>query len=846
MSPRTLVYLYGWRLRAHPFQELLAGAGIAIGVALLFAVQVANTSISGSVEQLLQAITGKAQVEIAARDEQGFDEGLLEAVRSIPGVVTAAPTIEHRGVVSGPAGDEAIELIGVDPSLAQLEGPATREFGSGRLSIPDRSVLIPDRLSRVIGVEPGEMLTLDMAGRPYRVRVAGVLDDSEIGSLTGSSVAIAPLAFAQELSGARDRLSRILVWAQDDRLPTVRAALTGLADGRLNVGPADSTVHRLESASAPNNQSTLLFSAISAMIGVLFAFNAMLLTMPDRRAFIAELRMQGFTSRQVVGVLGFQALVLGAVASAGGLLLGDLLSRSVFHAVPTYLSFTFPIGTQRVVPLHTIALAFVSGVLAALLAAGRPLADVFLHRSLDEVFEERGELGEGISASLRRAMLLTALGIVAATALAVWFDPGMAIVGVMALGVAVLLSIPAAFANVMPVVDQLARRLRRNLLLVAVFGARSAMTRSVAVAAIAALAVFGSAAIDGARGDLVRGLGAGFADQARAADVWVTTVGRSLTTDSFSLDRAALGRLRSAPEVRSVRLYQGGMLDITEPARRVWVLARPSSEPRIVPPSQVVRGDVKLAQRRLREGGWAAMSRTLVDARDLHVGESFVLPTPSGPLRLRLAAIVTNLGWGSGAVIINTRDYQRHWDSSDIVGIGVDLVPGVTAPAGVRAVEAALGPDRRFDVETAPQFEHEFNSLLQDGLTRLSQISALLVIAATLALAAAMSAALWQRRPRLAAQKVQGFRNGQLRRTLVLEAVLILLLGCTIGALGGVGGHMLGNRWLELTTGFPAPFSLQADATLVTLAAILGGAAMIVAAVGVFAVRVPPGASFGE
>ncbi|MGN6188122.1 MAG: FtsX-like permease family protein [Conexibacter sp.] len=846
MSPRTLLYLYGWRLRAHPFQELLAGAGIAIGVALLFAVQVANTSITGSVEQLLHAITGKAQLELAAPDAQGFDARLLDVVRGLPGVSTAAPTIEHRGVMAGPRGSEAIELIGVDPSLAALDGTATREFGSGRLSIPDRSIVMPDRLARITGVEPGDLVTLNMAGRPYRVRVAALLDQGEIGSLTGSSVAIAPLAFAQELAGMHGRLSRILVRARDGSVARVRTALTQLSAGRLNVGPADSTVRRLESASAPNDQSTVLFSAISAMIGVLFAFNAMLLTMPERRTFIAELRMQGFTPPQVVAVLGFQALALGAIASLGGLLLGDLLSRSVFHAVPTYLSFTFPIGTQRIIPLHTVALAFGSGLLASLIAASRPLADVFSRRPLDGVVEERGELGEGLDASLRGAMLGGAVAIVLATVIAVWIDPALTIVGVMALAVAVLLVIPTAFAAAMPLVDRLARTLRRNLLLVAVMGARSAMTRSIAVAAIAALAVFGSVAIDGARGDLVRGLGAGFADQARTADIWVTTVGRSLTTDAFQLDAQTVRRLRSAPELRNVRLYQGGMLDISDPDRRVWMLARPLADREIIPPSQVVRGDTALAERRMHQSGWVAVSRTIADTHRLRIGDDFDLATPSGPARLRLAAVVTNLGWGSGAIILNTRDYRRWWHDDSVVAVGVDLAPGVSAAAGRRAVVRALGPERTFDVETAPVFEREFNSLLQDGLTRLSQISALLVIAATLALAAALSASLWQRRPRLAAQKVQGFKNSQLRRTLFFESVLVLLLGCVAGALGGAGGHFLGNRWLELTTGFPAPYSLQADQTLATLATILCGVAVIVAAVGAFAARVPPGASFGE
>lgn len=844
MSLRTLFYFYGWRVRAHPLQELLAGAGIAIGVALLFAVQVANTSITGSVEQLIHAITGHAQLEVTARDEQGFDERLVNAVRKVPGVMTAAPSVERRAVVRGPHGQEAIELIGVDLSLAGLGGSATRQFGPGRLKIPRDGILIPDRLSEVTGVDPGEYLTLAIGGQAQRVRVASTLNHAQIGSLTGSSVAIAPLDFTQRLAGMRGRISRILIRARPDDLPIVRTAMTALAGERLDVGPADSTVRRLKSATAPDDQSTALFSAISAMIGVLFAFNAMLLTMPDRRAFVAELRTQGFTPRQVVGVLTFQALVLGVAASVAGLLLGDLLSRTVFHQVPTYLAFTFPIGTQRVVPIGTIALAFGAGIAASLLAACRPLADIYTRRPLDAVYDERGDLGEGINAGLRLGMLLGAVAILVLVTLLAILVPRATIVGVMVLAIALLLVIPAAFATGVPVVERLARRFKRNMLLVAVMGARSAMTRSIAVAAIAALAVFGSIAIGGARNDLVQGLEAGFDDHVGTADIWITTVGKSLTTDPFHLNPRELARLRSAPEFRAVRVYQGGMLDIRD--RRVWVIARPLDDPRILPPTQIVEGDLQLAEQRLREDGWAAVSRTIADDRGLHVGESFSFPTPTGPMRLRLAATVTNLGWGSGAVVINTRDYRRHWDMFDPSAIEIDLAPGVTNAAGKQAVAGALDPGHALDVQTAHELDGEFTSLLQEGLTRLGQISALLVIAAALALAAAMSAAIWQRRQRLATHKVQGFKESQLRRILLLEAILVLTVGCAIGAVAGAFAHLLGNRWLELTTGFPASFSLQGMQALTTLVSIMGGAAAIVAVAGYFAARVPPGASFRE
>lgn len=844
MSPRTLLYLYGWRLRAHPFQELLAAAGIAIGVALLFAVQVANSSITGSVEQLIHGITGRAQLELAARDEQGFDARLLRAVRGVPGVETAAPSLERRAIVVGPRGREAIELIGVDASLAGLGGSATRDFGPGGLTIQRAGILIPDHLARATGASSGSRVSLELGGRTRRVPIAATLSAAQIGPLTGSFVAVAPLDYAQRLTGMPGRISRIFVHAQPDRVSDVRAALERISGGRLNVGPADSMVQRLHSATVPDDQSTTLFSAISAMIGALFAFNAMLLTMPDRRAFIAELRVQGFTPPQVVAVLGFQALMLGVLASLGGLVLGDVLSRTVFHSLPTYLAFTFPIGTQRIVPASVVVISLFAGLAASLLAASRPLFDLFTRRPLDAVHQERGELGEGIDAPLRRRLLLGGLAILAVATISVTLVPRTTIAGVTALALALLLVIPAAFAATAPLLDRAARRLRQNMLLVAVMGARSTMTRSIAVAAIASLAVFGSVAIGGARNDLVHGLKRGFADHVDTADLWITTTGQSLTTDPFRLTPREMARLRSTPEVAAMRVYQGGMLDL--PDRRVWLVARPPGDRMIVPASQVVDGALGPAQRALHEHGWATVSQMIADDMHLRVGDTFGLPTPTGTLRLRVAATTTNLGWGSGAIVINTHDYRRGWASPDASAIEIDLAPGVTAAAGRTAVRRALGPGRALDVQSAQQLDEEFTSFLQGGLTRLTQISTLLVIAAALALAAAMSAAVWQRRQRLATYKVQGFREAQLRRIVLLEALVVLALGCVLGTIAGVYGHLLGNRWLALTTGFPAAFSFEGVQAVTTLATLGIVSVAIVAIAGSIAVRVPPAASFRE
>lgn len=126
MKPRNILHLYRVRLRARLLQECFAIVGIAAGVALLFASQVATASLSSSVAQLSRGIVGNATLQLIARSPQGFEAGMLGRVRAIAGVHAAAPLLEASANAIGPRGSESVELVGADPSLARLGGSLLR------------------------------------------------------------------------------------------------------------------------------------------------------------------------------------------------------------------------------------------------------------------------------------------------------------------------------------------------------------------------------------------------------------------------------------------------------------------------------------------------------------------------------------------------------------------------------------------------------------------------------------------------------------------------------------------------------------------------------------------------
>ena len=125
MRPYALLYLYRRRLRVHAVQELLAGVGVAIAVALVFAATVAEKSIAGSASEVVHAVVGPASLQLRSRDSRGFEEGMLAPVEGLPGVKQAAPLLEQTATVLAPGGRRAtVDLAGTDVSLAVLDGLA--------------------------------------------------------------------------------------------------------------------------------------------------------------------------------------------------------------------------------------------------------------------------------------------------------------------------------------------------------------------------------------------------------------------------------------------------------------------------------------------------------------------------------------------------------------------------------------------------------------------------------------------------------------------------------------------------------------------------------------------------
>lgn len=812
--------------------ELLALAGIAVGVALVFSALVANTSLTGSVRQLTSGIVGDARFQLASRGPGGFDRRLLADVQRIKGVRTAAPVLEAHANLAGPHGRRSILLVGGDPRFARFGGPLLQNLAKAP---PNRrpGLVLPAPLADSLGVAPGGTVRVEIGSRIVRAPVAGRLRGGDVGSLILSPVALAPLPLAQKIAAMPDRVSRIFVKPAPGKDREVEAALRRLAGNRLNVGPADMEVAIFERAAFPTSQSTALFSVLSALVGFLFALSAMLLTVPQRRRLISDLRLAGYEPWVIVELLLFDALVLGTLGSLLGLTLGDQASRHLFDTVPGYLTSAFAIGSQRIVSWQSIAIAAGAGIMAACVAVLVPVRDALSRNPSRPASLASGSSRE-VSLALAGAVFL------AVTAAIVIWAPAAATLGVATLTVSMLLLLPLLLRLASAGFDSVGRRLRGPVPILAVLELRSgaARIRTIAVAATGAVAVFATVAIGGAHADLQRGLDAATRDADHGADVWVTFGGTAniFGTTPFSVPPPRLEALRRLPGVSSVRRYGGAFLDVGD--YRAWVFAPPRSGSTPVPSSQIRHGGPSLAAARIRRGGWVVLYDGIAAELGVGLGDRVVLPTPV-PAAFRVAALSTNLGWPAGGIVMNADDFARAMDTRAVGALGVEVASGARAGQVARAVERTLKPSP-LRVETRNARVHGQYASSRAGLSRLTQISALVLISAVLAMAAAMGGMIWQRRPTLAALKVHGFPELELWRALLLESGLLLGTGCLIGAVFGLFGQVLLSRALETVTGFPVFYSTAGLAAAGALALVTAVAVAVLAVPGWLAVRVRP------
>jgi putative ABC transport system permease protein len=830
---RTLARFYRRHLRVQPLRELMAIAGVAAGVALLFSVQVAHRSIVGSFEEVAHGVAGHATLELAARSPEGFNEQIASEVARMPGVAASAPllTVPIRAAgLGGHRERRALTLVGADERVLALHGRLSSAFQRAAEG-PERGLLLLTApTAEAIGAHAGGPVTVLFAGHTEHMTLDATLGSAAIGGAAQSPIAAAPLAIVQNMAGLEGRVTRVLIEPKPGHEAQLRRALSARYGAKLNARPIDTEGRLLANVAFAEREVTLLFSVIALVAGIVLAYNALLLASGERRRFILKLVKEGAPDSMVIGSLAFDALILGLAGCVLGLIAGEIVSLYAYHGVPGYIAAAFPVGSQHVVTAETVLIALGGGILAAFAATLLPALGIL--RAAASAQPEGLGRTLSLTRTLRpseRAVFACGAVLVGGCTLTALLAPATTVVALVGLAGGLVICLPLCARGLLTLARAAARRSSDAAAREAVVELRNSPSRSVALLATGTIAAFLMIVIGGSVKDVQGAVRAGAGDLLSSAEIWVKPGGAEnvYTTERFQ-SGALEARLSRLPGVSSVLAWRDSFLDLS--GRRVWVLGTPPGLGAQIVPSQLQEGGLQSADAHLREGGWVAVSQTIAREQHLHLGERFSLPTPTGYASFRLAATTANYGWLSGAIVMNGAEHARLWGSAGVTQLAVALRPGASMQSTKALIEQALPPGAALAVKSSSERQSEVSAVLGSTLSRLNEITIVVLITTIASVIALMMSAVWQGRARFNSLISIGMGATQFARLIFYETGITLLGGCLIGVLAGLLGQDLIDGWLARTTGSPVHYSPAWELGLLTLAialAISVGAALI-------------------
>ncbi|MEM9772699.1 MAG: ABC transporter permease, partial [Cyanobacteria bacterium P01_D01_bin.73] len=373
------------RVRRRPFQYVLFVLGIAIGVAMLVSIDLANGSAQRAFELSTDAIAGRTTHRIEAISPIGVDEGLYRELRTELGYTQSAPIVEGY-VVAEDLDRQPMRLVGVDffaeaPFRSYLNDNSGSssddnsdqgiEALTAFITEPNTVILARDTASEY-DVHVGDRLNLTLAGQPTTAKVVGILQPANALTRDAlSNVLFTDIASAQEVLSMQGRLSHIDLIADNEAdLTPIQAILP--EEVKLTTAQAQKNAVQQMTAAFKLNLTAL--SLLALVVGMFLIYNTVTFSVIQRRSLFGTLRCLGVTQGQLFQLILGESLVLSILGSLIGLGLGVVLGRAIVGLITqTINDFYFVVYVRDIsVSNATLVKGMVVGVFAAIFASVIP------------------------------------------------------------------------------------------------------------------------------------------------------------------------------------------------------------------------------------------------------------------------------------------------------------------------------------------------------------------------------------------------------------------------------------------------------------------------------------------
>jgi putative ABC transport system permease protein len=657
-------------LTQHPWLMGLSVLGVAIGVAVVVSIDLANTSASRAFELSAETVTGSATHQVVGTGET-LDDDVYRRLREA-GIRPSAPIVEGYGALQ--RGDRTFQVIGIDPLADAPFRPYLGTETSGDLDLGTfmtrDAALMSAPTAADLGLSAEDTLRVDIEGTSYSVALSGLIEPrNERTRRAVANLLVVDVSTAQELFDQPGQLSRIDLIA-----PSNEGARTAYLDHIRRALPDGAQLQRSGTRTETVAQMTKAFdlnltalSLLALIVGAFLIYNTMTFSIVQRRGLLGRLRALGVTRRQIFRLVLGEAAVLGVVGSGLGVLLGIVLASGLVQLLAqTINDLYFVVEVSELsIPPWTLAKGGLLGIGTTLLAAFPPAREAtntpvstVLQRSTQETTLRRQApwwAGLGLLVAGGGSLLLLV------TEQSIWAGYGALFCLLVGAALMTPLLVVILAKGARPVLGRLTGVIGR-------MAARGVVTNlSRTGVAIAALTVAVAATVGvGIMIDSFRGTVSDWLEQSLQADVYVQPPSLVFRRSTATLDSTVTRRLRGMDGIEAS--YSVRRVTVQADVGRTELVAvEPGSQTEDV--YQFKRGDPDTAWPAVRSGPSVIVSEPYSYRYDVGIGDTLRLQTDRGEQPFSIEGVYYDYGSDLGVVLMSRSIYEHFYDDRGVSGL---------------------------------------------------------------------------------------------------------------------------------------------------------------------------------
>ncbi len=275
-------------------RSLLVTGAVALGVAVVLAIDLAGNAAAGSFRSSMETMAGDNDLEVTAAG--GVPDAIVGQVVRLPYPLRISARIEdHATIVST---GEAVPLIGID-FIAEANGRRQGvAFGAGDESFAH--INDPDAIwiTRSPGRKIGDTIALLINDQTRDYTVRGFIPDAV--QISGSAI-VMDIAAAQQATGKIGRVDRILLKVPDQPgIDTWQQRLQAALPAGVVVNPQGSQTAANRRMLSAFRWNLRILSYIALLVGAFLIYNTISVSVVRRRADIGTMRALGASRRAVL------------------------------------------------------------------------------------------------------------------------------------------------------------------------------------------------------------------------------------------------------------------------------------------------------------------------------------------------------------------------------------------------------------------------------------------------------------------------------------------------------------------------------------------------------------------